>query len=392
MKIGVFTDSYLPYTSGVVRSIETFSNELNALGHQIYIFAPSYPGYKNENDGKIFRFMSIPAPTNPEFTLAVPFYPGLKETINRLNLDIIHVHSPFLMGRLGARYARHINVPLVFTFHTLYDKYVHYVPIGQSITRGITRKVCRDFCNRCDMVIVPTPATVNYLKELNVKSPVHCVPTGIKVEEFESADPGWLRRRYNIPENNTVLLFVGRLGLEKNIYFLLECLASVVNTNKAVKLVLVGNGPERENIQKRAEMMGIDSHIIFTGTLAKKDVCKAYAGADIFLFASVTETQGLVVGEAKAAGLPVVAVKAFGVSDMVKDGVDGYLTSQDKKEFTSKVRFLLDNPNVRREMGFLALKNAKKISSRNCALKLTEVYENLIKDKKTIPSKSSIVK
>ena len=165
-KIGIFTDSYRPYNSGVVRSIETFSTELTAQGHELYIFAPSYRDCENES--RVFRFASIPAPTNPDFTLAVPISLKLKPTIKRLDLDLIHVHSPFVLGRVGARYARKLGIPLVFTFHTLYEQYVHYFPFGQNITRELTQKWCADFANNCDMVVAPTGVVGEYLQSIEI--------------------------------------------------------------------------------------------------------------------------------------------------------------------------------------------------------------------------------
>ncbi len=381
MKIGIFTDSYRPYTSGVVRSIETFSKELTEMGHEIYIFAPSYPKYKNERDGSVFRFVSIPTPTNSDFALALPFSLRLRRVVRRLNLDIIHVQSPFLLGALGARCARRLGIPLVFTFHTMYEKYVHYVPFAQTITSEITRTVCREFSNKCNMVIVPTMIVKEYLNEIGVRSPIRSVPTGIDIDIYSKGDPNWLREKFNIDPDKKVLIFVGRLGQEKNVNFLLKSFADIAKTNPDTILVLVGEGPERKDLEHESELMGIRGRLIFTGTLSKEEVASAYCGSDIFVFASVTETQGLVVGEAKAAGLPVVAVRAYGVSEMVEDKVDGFLTELTQSEFTGKINLLLNNDELRAAMSKNARKNAEKLSSRNAALRLLEIYNESIQNK-----------
>lgn len=376
MRIGIFTDSYRPYTSGVVRSIETFTRELTNLEHEVYIFAPSYPNCEKES--RVFRFASVPAPTNRDFSLALPFSLRLKPTIQRLQLDIIHVHSPFLLGRLGARYAKRLGVPLVFTFHTLYDQYVHYVPFGQNITRDITQKLCSDFCNNCDMVITPTAVIGQHLNKIGVKAPIKTVPTGINVDEFNSTDTGWLRQKYEIPNDEKILLCVGRLGQEKNLSFLIKAFSAVQYELNDLRLVLVGGGPEEEILKRTAKQLGVGDRVIFTGTLSRSDVIKCYKGSDLFIFASVTETQGLVIGEAKAAGLPVVAVRAFGVSEMVEDKVDGFLTDLQLDSFVEKIILLLRDNNLRNSMSQNAQFNAQKISSRNCALRLLDSYNDLL--------------
>ncbi|MDF9408673.1 MAG: Alpha-monoglucosyldiacylglycerol synthase [Pelotomaculum sp. PtaB.Bin013] len=376
MKIGIFTDSYLPYTSGVVRSIQTFSEELTSNGHEVFIFAPSYRDCRKEN--RVFRFSSIPSPTNRDFTLAMPFSIRLRPTIKKLNLDLIHVHSPFLLGRLGARYARRLGIPLVFTFHTLYDQYVHYVPFAQSLTKDLAQRISRGFCNHCDLVIVPTAAVEKYLHEIGVKASIRVVPTGIKVMNYQSGDRDWLRCRFGLPEGEKVLLFVGRLGQEKNINFLMECFARINREMKNTRLVLVGGGPEEEELKNKAKELGIAGQVTFTGVLPPSDVVNCYAGADIFVFSSVTETQGIVIGEAKAAGLPVVAVAAFGVSEMVDDGIDGFLTELEPLQFIEKITLLLKNDDLYEKMSRNARNNAENLSTANCTAKLINCYSHVI--------------
>ncbi len=377
LKIGIFTDSYRPYTSGVVRSIETFSEELRAQGHETFIFAPDYPNCPKDEEN-IFRFSSIPAPTNSDFALAVPISLRLRHTLKKLNLDIIHVHSPFLLGRLGARMAKKLNLPLVFTFHTLYDQYVHYVPFGQHITREITKKFCADFCNNCHLVIVPTGIIAGHLKKWGVTSTIRVIPTGIKLNDFRKGQKDWLQKKYNIGPDSKILISVGRLGKEKNFSFLIKSFKQISDSYPSSRLVLVGDGPEKEALKKQCRDLGIEDKVIFTGKLTGDETALAYNSAHIFVFASVTETQGLVVGEAKTAGLPVVAVKAFGVSEMVEHGIDGFLTEPDLKQFVNKVKILLEDDALRQTMGKSAAKNAEKISSQSCTAKLLKSYYETI--------------
>ncbi|WP_439328931.1 glycosyltransferase family 4 protein [Desulfofundulus thermosubterraneus] len=388
LKIGVFTDSYRPYTSGVVRSIDTFTAELTKLGHDIYIFAPNYPNCSREK--RVFRFPSVPAPTNRDFALAVPFSFRLKPTINQWQPDIIHVHSPFLLGRVGARYAHKLGIPLVFTFHTLYDQYVHYVPFAQGVTRELTRRFCRDFCNRCDLVVAPTGIIEEHLKKMGVRTKIKVIPTGINLEEFTQGDKNWLRREHGIKPEEKILLFVGRLGQEKNIGFLLSAFAELSRGNSNLKLVLVGGGPEEVNLKRQAAQLGIGQQVIFTGTLNRTEVINCYQGADLFVFASKTETQGLVLAEAKAAGLPVVAVKAFGTSEMVRDGEDGFLTPENKDLFVAKIKELITDDDLRQKIAVRAKNNAQLLSSRQSALNLVAEYHALKEKKHNHLMRSSV--
>jgi glycosyltransferase involved in cell wall biosynthesis len=379
MKIGMFTDSYRPYTSGVVRSIETTAGKLTDLGHEVYIFAPSYPNY--EKEAGVFRFASVPTPTYPDFAIALPFSLYLNSTIKRLGLDVIHVHSPFTMGLLGARCAKRYGIPLLFTYHTMYDQYVHYLPFGHDISRKVVLRLSQKFCNRCDLVITPTEV-IRGIVAKNVESPVEAIPTGIEIHEFDGANRSWLRQKYEINSDEKILLHLGRLGKEKNVGFLLQTYQEILKTNPSTKFVIVGDGPQRPALEEQAKSMGLD--VIFTGPLTREDVVNSYASADLFIFASTTETQGLVLGEAKAAGLPAVAVKALGAAEMVHDGVDGFLTSLNQEQFTARVRQLLENDSLRLVMAERALQESEKISSTNMAKKLLLAYEEVAAGKKRL--------
>ncbi|MCL6609971.1 MAG: glycosyltransferase family 4 protein [Peptococcaceae bacterium] len=379
MRISVFTDSYRPYRSGVVQSIELFTRDLISLGHEVKIFAPSYP--RHDKDRNVFRFVSVPAPTNPEFTLAIPFSLRLRPAMKKLKPDVIHVHSPFILGRLGARYARMLGVPLVFTFHTLYDLYIHYFPFAQGVAREITRRYYRDFCNGCDLVIAPTAVIADHLRNNGVTARIKTIPTGIDLESFKPGNNRYIHHKHGLPEETRVLLCVGRLGHEKNLQFLIDAFAMVRPAHPDTRLVLVGGGPEEANLKNRARELGIHDLVIFTGALDRPEVIKYYCSSYLFVFSSVTETQGLVLGEAKAAGVPAVAVRAFGASEMVRDGEDGFLTENTREDFAARLDLLLRDRELRDRMGEAALKNAALLSSRTSAQKLIRCYEELTEKK-----------
>ncbi|MEN6463155.1 MAG: glycosyltransferase family 4 protein [Syntrophomonas sp.] len=379
MRIGIFTDSYKPYTSGVVTSISTFKEELTRLGHQIYIFAPSYPNYYEEED-KVYRFFSLPSPTNRDFTLAIPVHPGLNLTVKKLNLDVIHVHSPFTMGRVGLHYARKYKIPLLFTYHTMYDQYIHYVPLAQDLAKEVTIKYSNNFCNHCNHIIVPSSEVKDMLDNYRIRTPISVIPTGVPVEKLKEGEDNWLQENFNIPRNNRVLLFVGRLTKEKNLEFLIQAFKKVKKVLPDTTLVLTAQGPLEEDLKKLAAELelSLTSDVIFTGALPFESLVNVYHSADLFVFSSVTETQGLVIIEAMAAGLPVVAVSASGVNDMVDDGVDGILTTCDQDEFAQAIYLVMSNNDLYLKLHKNALNKAQSLSSANMALKLEGVYEKLL--------------
>lgn len=379
MNIAIFSDSYRPYVSGVVRSIEAYTRALAAQGHRVYLFVPRYRRSSPAGDeAGIFRFCSLPAPTNRDFALAIPLARGLVPLLRRLQIQVVHVHSPFLMGELGHWAGRRLGVPVVFTYHTLYEEYAHYVPLPFGLSRRAARWFSRRFCNRCDLVITPTPGIQQILRSYGVTSPLLALPTGISLAPFRQADPAWLRRHLGWAETGLeILLFVGRLGKEKNLEFLLRAFDRVHRQRPGTRLVLVAGGPEEHNLRRLARELGLEGAVLFAGPVPPEQVPAYYAGADLFVFASVTETQGLVLVEAKAAGLPVVAVNASGSRDVVADGCDGVLVPANEAAFAQAVlQLLADRPRLQ-AMGDRARANAEQYDMSRLAEQLAQAYQGL---------------
>lgn len=387
MRIGFFTDSYHPYTSGVVRSIDLFTSEFNARGHEVYIFGPGYPLIHYPKEEKVFRFASIPTPTMPDFSIPIPLSAQLGTTIRRIDLEIIHAHSPFLLGRLGAYAARQYGLPLIFTFHTLYEQYVHYLPVAQQASKLLVQAIGRNFCNRCDLVIAPSRLVESYLREIGVNAKIAVIPTGVDLEEFKNADPRWLQTNYQVNPTEKILLFVGRLAQEKNIDFLLQSFCQVQQVIPGLRLVIAGGGPQEEQLRRLCLKLGIDRKVIFTGLLPRHQLVHCYASADLFVFPSVTETQGLVIAEAKAAGLPVVAINAFGAAEMVEHGKDGLLTGHSQAEFSAGIIRLLQDRSLYELMRHRAPLNAASLSSASSAEKMLASYAELLELKPSSPSR-----
>jgi len=389
VKIAVFTDSYQPYVSGVVRSIDTFGAELLEMGHEVYIFGPRYyhqaqgkPSSRPDRPPalRVFRFWSIPVPTYRGFTVPVPISMQAEALLAELGIDIIHAHSPFMMGVMAAVLARRRKVPLVFTHHTMYHEYVHYVPGVRTVLRQFMLRYVAAYCKRSDLVIAPTPQIRDFITETYRigHKPVKVIPTGIPVDDYCDGNRQWLRARLGIGPDERVLIFVGRLGREKNVAFLLDALRHVRDVRDGVHLVLVGDGPDRPRLERLARDMGLARWVHFTGTFSREDVIHAFHGADLFVIASTTETQGLATLEAMAAGLPVVGVDAPGTHDMVQNGVQGLLRGENPREFAQAVLELLNDPAKYQRFAGRARQRAESLSSREMARRLVGAYQELL--------------
>jgi len=379
LNIGIFTDSYTPYISGVVRSIQIFRRDLEKLGHNVFIFAPDYPKAKPEKN--IFRYLSLPAPTQPDFFFPIPISFRLSFTVNNLKLNIIHAHTPFLMGSLGASMAKRFNLPLLFTYHTLYQQYTHYLPIGKSISTHIIKNWNRNFCNRCDAVIAPSSFVKELIQNSGVKKPIHVIPTGIDLDDYGSDGKNWLRTKYGLESYEKIILHVGRLAQEKNLTFLLDVVEELQKSVKGFKFIIVGAGPVENDLKLLCRKKKIDPYVIFTGRVSYAELLKCYASGDIFIFSSRSETQGIVLIEAKASGMPVVSLESSCTAEMLQDGEDGFLV-QSKELFVQKVRFLLENENKARAMGDKAKVNAAAFSAPSLARKLEGIYYQTLLDKR----------
>ncbi len=385
MKIGIFTESYKPYLSGVTVSVDTFARSLAALGHRVHIFAPNYPGVQDANlNPFVFRFKSIEARAYKGFCVAWPFSFRYKHYIETIGLDIVHAHSPYQLGWKGYFTAKRLKIPFVYTFHTLFTEYLHFIPlIPPKISAPIVRALVRAFCNKlCDHVVVPTAKTKKILiEEYKVTAPIEVIPTGVVAADVERATSAGIRERLDIPANSYVLIYVGRFSKEKNIYFLLRMFEKLLTLEQKadVRLLFVARGPLMNEVKKYVQDKGLSQKIIFAGEVKREEIYNFYKAADLMVCASKTETQGLVLSEAKACGLPAVAIDAAGVSEMVDQGVDGYLVPEDEVQFISRIQELVLDRNKTLNMGKAARRIAEeRFLDTVVAKKLLSVYEKAI--------------
>lgn len=372
MNIAFFSESYKPYLSGVTNSIETLKKGLEDMGHKVFIFSPNYPKAKIEKN--VFRFPSIPSPY-PGYRLAIPFKVKVKKMLKKHKIDIVHSHSPYQLGLVSMHFARKLNIPFVFTMHTMLGKYSHYVPLLSSKLSGrVTSKYVEWFCNRCDLVIAPTSSVKEDLKKGGVRAKIEVVPTGLDINLASKADPSGIRELYCIPKKSKLLLFVGRLAKEKNIPFLFKVFKKLSSENNDLYMLIVASGPLENKLRAAAP-----KNVIFAGSIGYPKILDYYSAADLFVYSSMTETQGLVLAEAMACGLPQVAVNADGVRHVVKNGVTGVLTKHSINDMASVVTKLLNDKNELRKLSLNSTKMAKNhYSQKIFAKKIESIYNSVL--------------
>lgn len=349
MRVALFTNNYLPFCGGVTTSVETLRRGLEARGHEAWVFAPRFAG--GPPDGaRVVRYPSIPALTYPDFALALPFAPGIAARVRRLGFDVFHAHHPFLLGPAARRLARRLGRPLVFTYHTRYDKYAHYVPVRRALVETAAVRLSTAFAARADAVIAPSALVRDELRARGVRVPIAVIPTGVDLAAFSPGDRDAARAALGLPREDPVLLYVGRLDREKSVDRVLLAFDRVAGTVPRARLLLVGHGTEAQRLRRLADRLAAADRVRFVGVQPHAELVPFYRAADLFLFASETETQGLVLAEAAACGLPAVAVDAPGCEEVVRDGQTGLLTKGDPLALADAAIGLLLDPARRAAM------------------------------------------
>src|SRR5215470_2239358 len=350
MRVALFTNNYLPFRGGVTTAVETLRAGLEAGGHRAWIFAPGARGAAKDPPF-VFRYPAIPAPTYPGFAVPMPVSPRLTRLARDFRPDVIHVQHPFLLGVTGGRLARRLGIPLVFTYHTRYEKYAHYVPLPERVVAALAVRLSCRFAASSDLVIAPSERIATTLRERGIVAPLAVVPTGVPLDHFSTDDMIAARRKLGLPLDGLRCLYVGRLDREKSVDLIIDAFATIADAISGARLSVIGQGTHEAALQRRAEASPARDRIQFLGGMGREMLPPHYQAADLFLFASETETQGLVLAEAHACGLPAVAVQASGVDEVVHDGETGILTKADVREFADAAIGLLLDRERRLAMG-----------------------------------------
>lgn len=389
MRIGLFTDSYPPYLNGVATSVECLKKALEKEGHQVYVVTVNAEKmcYKFENNNKIIRIPSVPIGIY-DYRLGGIYPVRVIKKIKKWNLDIIHSHTEFSIGTFARLFANEFDIPLVHTYHTMYEDYIHYITKGHfnKSSKKLVEYLTKFYCDKtCEELIVPTKKTYDLFKsKYKVKRNVHIVPTGLDIEKFYKRDNKKIeeiKRKYNISNDDFVLLFVGRIGKEKNIGFLIDAQRRIVKKYKNAKLLIVGMGPDEDLFKEEVKRLNLEENIILVGKVPNPEIQFYYHCANVFVTASKSETQGLTVIEALASSLPAFCINDESFNQVIINDLNGYLFNT-KREYLNSVYKVIDDKEKLKSLSKNALSSSKKYSSKYYAQQILDVYEEAIKNKK----------
>lgn len=344
MKIAMMTNNYKPFVAGVPISIERLSDSLREQGHEVVIFAPSYDD--QEKEPGVVRYKALIRGVSGGFSVPNSLDREIERKFKEGNFDVIHVHHPMMIGKTAMYLSWKYHVPLVFTYHTRYEQYLHY--IGLSKLKKIMPAYVRSYTRHCDMVIAPTPLMKEYLEQIQTGAEVRVLPTGLPEDSFYPDQKSAAKLRQElIGDKKHLFCSVARLAKEKNLSFLLQCMKLYKDTcGDDFRLVLIGDGPERNELEKRTLSLGIENETVFAGKVPNREIKNYCHASDVFLFPSLSETQGIVLLESMAAGTPVVALRATGTEDVVVNGINGYMTEVSEKDFVCKLMDILEKKEI----------------------------------------------
>lgn len=353
MRIGMMVDTYKPYVSGVTNYVDLNKRVLERLGHEVYVFTFGDLDYPDDEPG-VIRSPGLPL-ADTGFYLSLRYKTRHKKLLQ--TMDVVHVHHPFLSGRLALNYCRSAHIPIVFTNHSRYDLLAQaYLPImPDEVSHSLLQAYLPDFCEAVDLVISPSAGMEKVLRELDVKSRIEVIPNGVDLRNFEHAT-SFPRTQFGFTDQDILLVYAGRIAPEKNINFLLQSFAGIIQLIPNLYLLIVGGGKRQfeEELQEAILQLGIGNRVRSTGMSAYEDIPSYLAMGDIFVTTSVSESFGMSTVEAMSVGLPVMGIHSAGTSDIVEDGKTGFLSTEDVAAFTAKLTYLCLHPTLRKEMGAAA--------------------------------------
>ena len=388
MNILFISDVFFPRVNGVSTSINTFATELRALGHQVTLIAPSYTD-EDKQEEWIVRVPSHKIYFDPEDRLMnFGKLKALLPWIRDKHFDVIHIHTPFTAHYVGIHFGKKLDIPVVETYHTFFEDYLHhYLPfIPQFISRKLARTISRRQCNAVDGIVSPSKPMLDVLKQYGIKTPAEVVATGLDDSSFANVDGEHFRMSHDIPLTQPMLLFVGRVAHEKNIGFLLEMHVELIKKHPDALLVITGEGPAEESIKHSIEKLGISNKVRMIGYLDRgHELIACYKAADIFVFASKSETQGLVLLEAMAQGTAVVAIAELGTKSILIEGEGVLIAKDDINDFADKVSALLSDAPKRQMIGEKGRQYAQeKWGAGVLAKKVAKFYKSTINQKSSL--------
>ncbi len=383
LRVAMFTNNYLPFIGGVPLSIDRLHQGLVQMGTTVKLFAPAYPQHWTDPvDGSVFRCPLLFHTRAGNFPVVNIFSRQIEAAFTAYACDLVHVHHPFWLGKKGLRLAKKRGTPVVLTYHTRLERYTHYIPLPGTALKNLgAHFLIKHFANRCDAIITPTASTEEYLRHIGVSSLIETIPTGLNLDDYERWSPQQvqaLRSQY-AGAGERLLISVARMAKEKNLDFLIDGLAKVKNrSNMPFRCLLVGDGPEKERLMSKVRDLDMEAQIVFTGKMAPRDVIRHYLAADLFVFASTSETQGMVLLEAMAGGCPVVAVRASGVYDVVKDNYNGFKVPESTESWANAVVTLLEDQELLSVLSQNSRIFAEEYSEEKIVEKVLRLYHRVL--------------
>ena len=378
MRVLMISDVYFPRINGVSTSIQTFRRGLHEAGHETVLIAPEYPAIAEGDHGEILRIPSRYLPRDPEDRMMKRS--AIRALLPRLEqraFDIVHIQTPFVAHYVGVELARRLGVPAIESYHTYFEEYLHhYVPLlPRALMRFIARRFTTSQCNVLEALVVPSAAMEQALRDYGVRCPMHIIPTGMEMERFANGDRARFRASLDIASDQPTLVHVGRVAHEKNIDFLLRMFAHVLRRQSNAVLIIAGEGPALAHCKRYAASLGLQQHVRFVGYLSRSSaLLDCYRAGDLFVFASKTETQGLVLLEAMALGVPVVSTAYMGTTDIVRPQRGALHAPDDEEGFANGVVELLRNPARRALMSEQAIAFANTWSAPAMTQRLADLY------------------
>lgn len=386
MNIGLFTDTYYPEINGVANSVYTLKKELENQGHNVYVFTTTTPGAP-KHEYNVFRVHSMPFVFMKDRRVGMVYQRKLAAIIRKLNLDIIHTNTEFSLRVFALIMAKELHIPLVHTYHTIYEDYTHYfapIEILNNRAKAFARFYTRKCCNFVEEVIVPTEKVEELLTSYNVYRNINVIPTGIDLKKFYKGNFTaeqilQVRKRFHISKDQKVILYLGRVSPEKNIGELLRAMPHYMKKHQDVRFVIVGGGPDLDNLKKLSQELKLQNSVIFAGEQPWDEIALYYQLGDVFVSASQSETQGLTYFEAMSAGLPVVAKKDPCLNGILKDGHNGYAFETQEEFLQSLDKVLYGNDGI--PYGHNSELMMKPYSTEEFAKSVEKVYQKVLASK-----------
>jgi len=380
MKILFISDVYFPRVNGVSTSIETFRRNLQLLGHTVHLIAPEY-GEPAADETGILRVPARRVPFDPEDRFMS--YGWVMKQLDKLRderYDLIHVQTPFVAHYLGVRLSYLLDIPCIETYHTFFEEYLyHYIPLlPKWVTRSLAKRFSRHQGNSLDGMVIPSRPMQRVLQDYGIETTMEVIATGIEPESFVPGDRPAFREKFGIAQDRPMLLFVGRVAHEKNIDFLIKVVDQVRRQVEDVLFVIAGEGPARSSLEQEVRKRAMGENVRFIGYLDRHtELNHCYCAADIFIFSSRTETQGLVLLEAMAQGVPLVSTAELGTRDVLQDGAGVWIAQEELSDFSNNVVKMLANPQLRTELGELGRAYANEWSAAKQAQKMLTFYRTV---------------